>query len=285
MNSAEKIVKSFLGQEGVSKSIERYELRHAAKGRAGNVVETFDITEALTAPELENLATIIIARAQLDADGIGPSIQRYTLNSYIAGEDSPSGRINFRLRGASDIDLDGDDEAGEEPANQRGLLTQLMRHNEQNNRTLMNSMGAMLTSMARRMESSDRMVEKLMEDRFRSFEIIEEAYSRKHERELEMEQVKAKDQRIAFGMQKVSMLIPVILDRLAGAKNPPSNDPTVMMLSELIESMSGPQLEAIRRSLSTEQQIVFIAMLKKFQERKALPNGESGTNGTPQKEN
>ena len=285
MSNAEKIIASFLKQEGVSKSVCRYELRHSAKGRAGNTVESFDITEALNVNELDNLAAIIIARAQLDADGIGPAIQRYTLSSYIDGQDSPSGRINFRLRGTSDLDLDGDDEAGEEAPNQRGLMTQLMRHNEHNNRTLVTSVGAILTSMARRMESSDRMVEKLMEDRFRSFEIIEEAYSRKHERDMEMEQVKSKEQRIAFGIQKVSMLIPVILDKLAGSKNPSSGDPMVLMFEELIGSMSPTQMEGIRRGLGSEQQILFITMLKRFQERKALPSGGDSVNGTPQKEN
>jgi hypothetical protein len=283
--NADKIVGTFLRQEGVSKNVCRYELKHSTRGRDDTAVETFDITEALTVNELDNLASIIVARAQLDADGIGPSVQRYTLTSYIENSEEPSGRINFRLRGASDVDIDGDSfEVTEDNATSKGLMTQLMRHIEQNNRTMSMTMGAVLTSMARRMESADRTVEKLLSERLQSFEILEEALGRKHEREMESERERAKDQRIAFGMQKVSMLIPVILDKVSGGKSAKSDDPMVMMLGELIESMNTTQLEAIRRSLSAEQQIVFITMLKKFQERKALPSGDSA-NGTPQKEN
>lgn len=280
MTSQEKVVSKFLRSEQIAKNIGKYVLRHAGTGAKGHPVETFEITESLTLEELDNLAGMIVGRAQIDADGLGPKLQRYTLTSFI-GEDA-AGRCSFRLKGASDFDLDGEEEAGEEAPTMRGLTQQLMRHNEANNRTLVGSMGSMFTAMTRRMESQDRMIEKMMEQRVRDIEVIEDALGRKHERDMEMEAQKAKDARIAFGLSKVSMLIPVMLDKLAGGKTQ-STDPTVLMLSELVSSMNVDQLENIRKTLSPEQQIVFITMLKKFQERKSLPEGtpDSGT----QKEN
>lgn len=278
----EKLIAKFLRQEQTSKPIHRYVLRHAAKGKTGNEVETFDITESLSLEELDNLAAMVVNRAQLDADGIGPTIQRYTLTSYLEGE-RPTGRLAFRMKGTTDLDIDEGDESGEESPTKTGLLTQLMRHNEANNRTLVMSAGSLMTSMARRMESQDRLIESLMEKQIRQFEVVEEAMSRKHERDMEMESQKAKDQRIAFGMEKMAMLLPVIMDKLSGGKMPSKNDPMMLMLGELIGSMSVEQLDSIGRTLGPEQKIVFFTLLKKFQAQKALPNGTPDSG--PQKEN
>lgn len=280
MSQAENIVKKFLRQESMSKSVDCYVLRHAGKGSKGVDVEVFEMSEALTVDELDNLAVMIVGRAQLDADGWGPALQRYTLTSMV--KDHASARVVFRLKGAVDLDID-DEESGEESPNQRGLLQQLMRHNEANNRTMVASVGAILTSMGRRMESQDKLIENLMHQRIESFQIVEDSLSRKHEREMERFVLEEKEKRVTIGLSKVTMLIPVIMDKLSGGKLPSKTDPTMMMLGELIGSMSVEQLQAVQRSLSPEQQIVFYSLLKKFQEQKALP-ADSGANGV-QKEN
>lgn len=274
MTHSEKVVNQFLRQEQCNKNIAKYVLRHAGKGKLGNEVETFEITESLSIDELGNLANLILGRAQLDADGLGPAIQRYSLISYYADEKA-SGRISFRLRGNADMDIDGEDEAGEEAPNLRGLTSQLMRHNEANNRTMVGSVGSLMGIMVRRMESQDKVIEKLMEDRQKSWEIVEEAMSNKHERDMERVDLDAKNERIAFGIKKVSMLLPVIMDKLSGGKLPSKDDPTMLMLDELFGSMNTEQMETIRRGMSAEQQIVLFNLLKKFQARKQLSNGDS----------
>lgn len=282
MMSSEKLVGKFLRQESTSKNVSKYVLRHAAKGRQGNEVETFEITESLTEMELENLAAVIVSRAQSDADGIGPAIQRYVLLS-LGGDDTVMGRQPFRLRGTSDLDLDGDDEAGEEPANMKGLMSQLMRHNEAQARTMQMSLGSILTSQARRMESQDRLIERLMEDRLKSFEVVEEAMSRKHEREMEMESLRSKEQRTAFGLSKIMALLPVALSAFSKGKIPTDKTPMVLMVEELVNGLSEDQLKGIAGQLQPEQRIILLQVFKTIQERKSLPEGQPG-NGV-QKEN
>ncbi len=273
--SSEKLVARFLRQEQTSKNIVKYVLRHASKGRTGNEVESFEITEALSVDELDNLAAVIVSRAQLDADGVGPAIQRYVLVSLLE-DDKPSGRQPFRLKGNSDMDIDGDDEAGEESPNQRGLLQQLMRHNEANSRTIVQSTAAIQMSMSRQMERQERLIEKLMEDRMKSFEVIEEAMSRKHERDLEVMKENAKEQRIAFGLNKIMGLLPVALSALSKGKIPMDAEkhPTLLMIKELVSGLESEQIDHLQRSLKPEQKILFFKVMQTISEsQKALPNG------------
>lgn len=282
MVNSEKLIAKFLRVQSISSNVSRYILRHAAKGKVGHEVETFEITEALEESELENLATVIVARAQSDADGIGPRIQRYVLFAATADE-SIVGRQPFRIKGAVDLELDGDDEDGEEAPTVKGLTSQLMRHNEANNRTMMAGMGTIMNSFARRLESQDKLIERFMEDRVRMFEVVEEAMSRKHEREMEMESNRAKDARMALGLQKILSLLPVALSAFSKGKIPSSKDPMVLMIEELVTGLNEDQLKAIAGALQPEQRIMLLQVFKTIQERKSLPEGQPGN--AVQKEN
>lgn len=270
-SNTEKNVTDFLRKELTSKGITSFVLKHAGKGSKGSEVETFNISEAIDYDQIPQLASLILSSAQSDADGMGPSVQRYVLNSY--REEAQSSRVVFRLRGnAEDFD---EDESGEEAPTSKGLLSQLMRHNEANNRALVGSVGVMMGRMANQMESLARVNEKLMDDRLKMFEILEEAHSRKHERDIERLQLESDEKRKDKLFEKASMLIPVILSKLTGGAIPNRTDPVMMMVGELVESLSVEQLGAIRSQLGPEQQIVFLNMLQVWQSQKtkALPNG------------
>lgn len=280
MSDQVKIISRFLRQEQGSKSVVRYVLRHAAKGKNGTEVESFEITESLSPEELDLLAASIHDRAQMDADGIGPTVQRYTITSYLKDE-KVTGRLAFRCKGSADLDFDEESETGEEDApTNRGLMQQLMRHNEANNRTLMNVMGATLTSMARRMESSDRMIEKLQEERRKEFEIIENARSQEAERQLLLESERAKQARYDIGFKKIAQLAPVALSHFTGGKLEAKDTAFSLMLKELVSGMSEEQFMAIARTLKPEQQIAFFRMIQMMKEQaKESKTTEGESNG------
>lgn len=280
MTNQEKVLSRFLRQEQGAKSISKYVLRHAGKGGKGHDVESFEIVEALGPEEIDLLANTIHGRAQMDADGFGPGLQRYTLTAFLV-DGKATGRIVFRVRGDADIELDEETESGEEAPTNRGLMQQLMRHNEANNRTMVGSMGGMMQMMVRRMESQDRAMEKLQEERTRTFEIIEEAKSGHMEREIMAYREKAKEARIDFGIRKLAVLAPVALDHLTGGKMQAKDSSFAIMLKELVGNMAPEQFEAIAKALGPEQQIVFFRLLQTLKaqegEQKRL---EGGTNGT-----
>jgi len=252
-----------------AKPPEKLVLRTAAPGTRGTEIEEFAIETRIELEEIPVYSGQILARAQEDADGNGPTVQRYVVLSFRKGETKPGARYAFRLRGESDVDLD--EESGDEPATMKGLLAQLMRHNEATTRTLVQGAGTLMATMARRLESADRLNESLIKDRTEHFRILEDAKSEQHTRDMEMMltdgDLKRKDQ--AFS--KLMTLVPLVINKMMGNKVlPDKSDPLMMLLEPLIGSLNPDQFQAIQSTLSAEQTIMFVELLKTFQQRKQL---------------
>lgn len=287
MTAQEKLIARFLRQEQSNKPIARYMLRKADKGRKPREVETFEIVEALQPTELDQFAGTILSRAQDDADGLGPVQQHYKLESYVkVGDGSEdiepnySSCVHFRVKGAPDPDLD--DEDGEEAPSNRGLMQQLMRHNEANARTLVGAMGQMMHMMTSRAASQEETIERLLHERTEMLKVVEDARTEQMERQLVLESEQAKQKRIDFGMQKAAMLAPVVLSHLTGGKVGSKESPNDLIMKELIGSVTPEQLQGLAKLLRPEQQIAFFrlyeTLAKETNEPKKLDEGE--TNGS-----
>lgn len=254
-------------------------LRTAAPGARGTNIEEWQPVK-LELEELPTLGNEILQRAQDDADGNGPSIHRYVIHAMDKGESKPRAKYSFRLRGESDIDLD-DEEGGEAPT-QKGLMTQLMRHNEAIMRTNQSGMTSLIGMMVRRLEASDNHIEQLIKERREHFSVLEAAQSEASNRDMQaMIEMKNQDRKdLAF--QKLMTLAPLVVNKIVGSKIlPDKSDPLMMMLEPLIGSMSGEQLQAIQSTLNMEQTIMFVELLSAFQKRKQI----SAPSGDTKKEN
>lgn len=265
-----------------AKPAEKIVLRSASAGSRGTEIETFEIEAGqIELEEIPVYASSILARAQDDADGNGPGVCRYVAVSFRKGENKAGSRYSFRLRGESDADLD--DESGEEAPTNKGLITQLMRHNEAMARILVQSTGSGMASMARRLESADRLNETLVKERREMFAVLEEAKSEQHTRDMEMMLTDKSQTRKDQAFAKLMSLVPMVINKIAGSKIlPDKSDPLMMLLEPLIGSMSQEQFQAIAQTLQPEQQIMFVDLLKVFQDRKRLAeknaNGETKEN-------
>jgi hypothetical protein len=257
----------------------KFTLRSASPGTRGSEIESFEIEEALELEEIPVYAGSILQRAQEDADGNGPGVCRYVVHSYRKGDSKPGSRFAFRLRGESDLDLD--DESGEEPATIKGLMAQLMRHNEIQSRTMVMAVSTGMASMARRLESADRLNETLVKERTTMFQTIEEAKSDQHTRDMELMLADKSQARKDQAFAKLMGLVPLVINKIAGSKIlPDKSDPLMMLLEPLIGSMSQEQFNSIAGTLNPDQQIMFVDLLKTFQERKQLAesNGQTKEN-------
>ena len=283
MNSQVKAVARFLRQEQHAKSVRKYKLRFAGKGRNGHPVEEFEIVEALDMDDLDRLAESIYDRAQMDADGMGPtpSPYRYTLTSVIGEgeEEKESARVPFRVRANADLDIDGEEESGEESPNMRGLLGQLMRHNEANNRTLVGGFSAFMAAAAKREEQQAEMIERLLNERSDMISAIEEVETRRTERQLQLESERAKQSRIDFGIKRLAMLAPTALSYLTDGKAGKAGlgPAETMVLKELIASVTPEQMQSIASTLKPEQAIAFFRLYEAMKEK----GNESGEETPP----
>lgn len=258
------------------KYLRRFVLRTAAPGSKGTDVETWELEVRLELEEIPVYACTMLQRAQDDADGNGPNIQRYTLFAYQKGSNQPSARFIFRLRGQSDLDLD--DETGEDAPTNKGLLTQLMRHNEVLNRQQQQGIASMMAMMGRMLESANHTNEKLLKERSDMFEALENAKSLDHERSSALLLQSGEQERKDKAFEKLMSMVPIVINRIVGAKvMPGGDDPMMMMLDPLISSMSQEQFQAIAGNLNGEQQLIFFELLQTIQKRKAA-NGKAKEN-------
>lgn len=250
------------------KPLRRFVLRTAAPGSKGTDIETWEHEVRLEVEEIPLMSCTMLQRAQDDATGNGPNIQRYTLFAFQKGSTQPSARFIFRLRGESDLDLD--DETGDDAPTNKGLLTQLMRHNEALARAQQQSVGTMMSMMARMLESSNSTNEKLLKERSDMFDSLESAKSQEHERAASLMLTDGEMQRKDKAFDKLMGLLPLVVNRIVGSKvMPGGDDPTMMMLDPLISTMTAEQFQAISANLTGEQQLIFFELLQTIQKRKA----------------
>lgn len=259
----EKSVSRFIRGECAARNVTRFILRHVSGKGKGTEIESFDIVEALESEgDADRFASLVYQRAQMDADGYGTATQRYMLFSvHKQGEEEKLGsRVTFRCKGDVDLDIDEDD-GGDEPATNRGLLAQLMRHNENNNRTLVGSTQALMTGMARQVDAVMKQNERLLDERSKMLAMIEESLTEKHLREMQALQETKKQERIDFGLKKAALLAPVALDYLTGGKMGAPSSSQVMM-KELASTLTPEQLQALQGIMSPEQLITLFRLIE-----------------------
>jgi hypothetical protein len=253
------------------KPIAKISLRHAAPGTKGNDIETIDLQErTLSTDELPMIAEEIVSRAQMDADGIG-GVQRYIVALYQVKDPRACVRFPFRIR------ANGDEfeEAGDEPSNSKGLLSQLMRHNEAMAKTMVHAVAGLTTVMARRLESSDNTITRLTEQHTENMKLLEEAKSDQHTRDMELLTTEASETRKNQMFEKLALMVPVLINKLSGQKVFNTEDPTAMMLKSFTESITQEQFTKIQSSLKPEQLIILMQIMNNA---KQLPDG-SNANG------
>lgn len=255
------------------KPFEKFILRCCPPGKKGREVDSFEIHDSFTSDDVAGKAEEILSRAQLDANGMGGT-QRYELGAHEQGERTPCARIPFRLR--AEEDEWADDGAGDGDGDMKAVVLQQMRHNEAFARIFTTSMVSTMSTMARRMESLDTTLEKMMRQRMDAFEALEEARSQQHDRDIENMMTVEKEARNNKVFDKIMLLVPAVINKLAGQKVMNMQDPLVMSMKALAESLTPDQLQGIAKNLAPEQQIVLVQLLQTVRGGQ-LPSGGNGT--------
>lgn len=273
--SAEKEVEKFIRQQLFRNReipLASFSLRHAAPGAKGQEVETFEISGSLSTDDVPVLRDEVLARAQSDADGLGAKTQRYILMALEAGAKNGP-RCTFRLKGEGD-----EDEAdGEDSPDNRGLLQQLMRHNEALTRTFMMGMGSTVQHLQRQLQSANDHNENLLSQRREDFKVIEEAKNQQHEREMQLLLVSGQEDRKNEWLKKLEPLFPILLNKLSGKAVLTTEEKSV--IAGFADSLSPAQLATISQTLTTEQQISLVTIIKAAKEKEAASQKQG--NGTP----
>jgi hypothetical protein len=244
----------------------RLELSSAQPGLRGDVLRTWDRHED---PELfaqlariEELATTVLRIADDHADSFGAGQHRFELRTeqHLGGRQKLSFRI---LAGAGDSD---NNSGGEDAPTAMGMVSQQMRHNELHMRMSAQMYQTTLGTMQRQIADLNEENARLRRERSEHYNELEEARSRRDERELAGMKQMAVEQRKDMAFGKLIQLAPIVASRLLGKGDEPSassaSSPLNILVAELATSLTPEQVTHIASSLSPNQQILFVEAMR-----------------------
>lgn len=259
---------------------ERVELRHLSVGKnRGQEVQIFHLQKRMEEKDTLDLAQNIDDCAQEDANGMG-ALQRYVLLAFFADEDSAKGRLVFRK--SSESEDEDSDPIDSEPATKGGLIAQQMRHNEIIMRSSNFAMGSVLNALQRDNQELRNEVNQMRQERRDSIEAYEKILSLQHERELQTKQhefmLKAKEQMF----DKISLLMPALVNRMAGKKvMPEKTTPESMAIKALMDSITSEQFAKLQEVFNPDQAVSLMQIFEANRDKddngvqRALTNGAS----------
>jgi len=276
---------------GEGRQCVRLELLSAQPGLRGDVLRTWDRHEDpemfVQLGRIEELATSILRIAENHTDSFGAGQHRYELRT-----DQHHGakqKLAFRIMaGAGGGDGTG---GGDDAPTAMGMVAQQMRHNELHMRMSAQMYQATLGTMQRQITDLSEENARLRRERAAHYVELEEARSRRDERELAgMRQLAAENRKdAAFG--KLLQFAPVIATRLLGQGGEtsagPSNEtsvassvpspapsPLTILVGELASSLTAEQVSHIASSLSPGQQMLFVEAMREASRANATTDGK-----------
>jgi hypothetical protein len=140
-----------------------------------------------------------------DAEGLG-GMQRYLLVALRGSE--VLGRLPIRAAGGADEGAA--DPIDSEPATARGLVAQLMRHNEANSRIVSLSMGQIVATLLRQNERLRLVAEEAEDKRYAVANLTEQLLSQQHERDLEARMVEERGELLRHGLTQLRGVVPFV---------------------------------------------------------------------------
>lgn len=267
----------FARREG--RSCNLVELTHCPTGQRPETLRVWDRKET---PELfdelsaiEGLTSEILRIASDHAESFGTGNCRYEIRTtqHLGGR----AKHGFRIR------VEGDDGVGDDPPTERGLVGQLMRHNEANTRLLAQSIQVTISTMNRTISDLSEQNRELVKDRRDHMRELEEARSEQAERDLEGMRQVAADKRKDAAFDKIMGLVPVAASRFLGGgkveEGANAAGAMAILATELASSLTDEQKARLFQLLSNSQKVLLVELINKASQH--VPGQAPGQPGQP----
>jgi hypothetical protein len=234
-------------------------------------VATFAVKLDPGSEEIGPLIEEICEAAQKDADDLASGVQNYALYAFFPEDLDYFPRKVFRVAGTSE---DFERELSpSEPPTEKGLVSQLMRHNEKIMQTMTVSSSYMTGTLQRENQRLAEMNEKFAQQQVDFMVLLQDTMDQAHSRRL----AEKKDE-VALAMKqdvmaKLDALVPVIINRIAGQTLIPVEDPSFILMGTLLESLTEEQQLNFLNNLNEGQKPLFAEMLSSYEKKKAASMG------------
>lgn len=244
-------------------------LYHVTAGKYGGRVATYKLPEQYTDDregkdtprEIERLTDDILRDAEHDSQNVSEAgSQSYAVISMTELEMHVS-RFPFRTNPVYDAEALATD-----TPDAKGLVNQLMRHNETREKTSNHMMGTMMSYMARVIDSLHEENSRMADERMQVMEITQKLLSEQQDRELKVVEHEAKQENIKELVSNVRLFLPAIAAKLTGQPAVVRDDaggvinPHAKAIKELLGSLSPEQQQSIQSVLTPQQLMVLMQL-------------------------
>jgi len=229
---------------------------------------------------LKRLVTELEECCQDDADGMGGT-QAYVVEAASADGEHKT-RTTLRVRAV--LGEEEGDELATEPATAKGLVTQLMRHNNNAERIAVGATGTVIMAQQRMINRLVETNEKLSTKALEVMELRERLMNEQHVRDLELEDERAKQRRkdrfLEHAINALGPTVKGVLKAVGMDGGGAAEGADVMTVKNLANSLDEQQLAAFKKILSPMQFFALLSVLESAQGAKE-GNGELVANVKP----
>ncbi len=206
--------------------------------------------------------------AQRDADDLRQGVQLYAVYAYYDRDRNYAVRKLFRVASSEEAEMDRQISPSE-PANERGLVAQSMRHVEVMMRQMTVVTGMQFQALQRENQRLSEMNERFSQQQVDFLVLIQDTLNEANKRRLAEKKEEASLAIKEEALSKLSALLPVVVNRIAGQKVLPEEDPSFMLMASLVENMTDEQQQQFYHMLSDAQKMTLAEIFAQYEKKKS----------------
>jgi hypothetical protein len=250
------------------KKIGRVELHHAVEEGSNNLVRAWESDE-IEGRAPSSLADTVYEAAFTDAANFR-GVQRYAVRAFEdnSARIAPVGRTFLEIEGGQTEDVNEFTATGNEPANSRGHLSQMMRHNESIMKLAIVGARENASILQKLVMTQQEQLERYGDREVKVMELVQSLLDRKAERDMEVEDKQdsrqMKKMLIGKGLEMAPVLMTKLLSR--GTKNP-EDEQIKGLLTHFASTLNEEQMMNLMGVLDDGQKAVFIELYTTLQKQ------------------
>lgn len=237
-----------------------------------DLIESFEVDSEMDASDL---ASRIWDAAEVDSRSRAQGgRQRYSVVIF-RGEDraQPTATRAFLLFGTSSGENERDFGQSSDPPNERGLLSQLMRHNDQQARMMQVLSDSMFSKLIAQNSQLTSQVDAMTGKQLDMFTLHQRMLDTQAQREMEQAKEANRERRHEQLIGVFTSMVPLLFLQFMGNKALPQGIPTETSMRDTVvgrflDSLTPEELSAASGKLNSMRQIVFVEIYKSYKSGK-----------------
>jgi hypothetical protein len=217
--------------------------------------------------------------AQRDADDLKSGVQTYGIFAYYTKNERFVPRKLFRVAAQDDFEPES---GPSEPPTEKGLMTQLMRHNEINSKNSLVAMGYIMQTFQKEISEQRANGRKFFEQQVDLIMLVQEMMNDGHKRRQDEKKTDMEMSILEGTFEHLKIILPIIANKLMGKEVFPAKmDRELYVMASLMETLTEQQQTELRNMLSPQQLSILAEFLGMYEERKNKLTGEKSENEEP----